>query len=247
MLQQQPPRDFSCVRQVLALYAFVSMCAYDLAETWQMHSWLKLFPTQRSWSPLLLQEFWDWGHLSDEELWENGSLKRIHFEFCGNSSFAGGLKVRLPAMGVTCSARCYFYCAAIGVKVVVAVAVMLAGAGAVLHSDNNFDLVLNSVAATFVLQLDEHFFTFFVSDAIKKASSGVPPLHVPARMLGSCGTRARVLRILCGTYMAMGVTALLSYVLYQFYWCSSLDQPVSALALLHNFTVEWDFHGPISP
>ena len=47
-----------------------------------------------------------------------------------------------------------------------------------LRSENRFDLVLNCVAAIFVLDFDDICYTLFLSRTVKLMTEGLPPLNM---------------------------------------------------------------------
>ena len=53
-------------------------------------------------------------------------------------------------------------------------ACLLAGAGAGLRSADDFGLVLNAVAATFILQIDDAIYLLLVPDASRKMAAAMP-------------------------------------------------------------------------
>ena len=83
----------------------------------------------------------------------------------------------LPATGITRCQRAFFYVFALAPPVLVTVLVLIAGAGAVLRSGNRFDLVLNTLAAVFVLELDDIFYRILVPKSSRNLTSGLPPLN----------------------------------------------------------------------
>ena len=53
---------------------------------------------------------------------------------------------------------------------------LLAGTGAILRAANNYDLVMATVAATFIMEADDMIYKFLVADALKVRVSGAPAL-----------------------------------------------------------------------
>ena len=122
----------STVLKMLGVVAFLSLCFGDLQVTYEMHLWLCMFKTAKKHEKLQVHQ------------WVDSSNKN-----------AKGTKIYLPLTGITCFARFLFYTLVLVPKVVVALCVAVAGSGLVLRSESDYDLVLNAVAAGFVLELDE--------------------------------------------------------------------------------------------
>ena len=61
------------------------------------------------------------------------------------------------------------------------IAVLVAGSGAVLHADHRLDIVLNCVAATFVLQIDDFTYELFISRDNKNLTENILPLNAGHR------------------------------------------------------------------
>ena len=79
--------------------------------------------------------------------------------------------------GITPFARGVFYVFVLAPKALLALWLGLAGSGLVLRSESNYDLVLNAVAAGFVLDLDEVAHRVFLP-RMKKNMAKCPPLGV---------------------------------------------------------------------
>ena len=122
----------SAILKMLGVISFLSLCLGDLQETYDMHLWLSMFKTSKTHEKLEVHR------------WVDTSNKIVK-----------DTKIYLPLTGITCFARFIFYTLVVIPKVVVAVCVATAGSGLVLRSDSDYDLVLNAVAAGFVLELDE--------------------------------------------------------------------------------------------
>lgn len=60
-------------------------------------------------------------------------------------------RVTQPVTGITFFTKVYFYCAGVITKFLANLIVLVAGSGAVLRSDNNFDLILSALFAPALL------------------------------------------------------------------------------------------------
>ena len=133
----------STLLRTVALLTFVSLVVGDILETYEMHNWLCALPLAEAPESLRLLQF------TERDMPPGGKNKFV-----------------LPVSGIARSERTLFYLACLLPKLVVAVACLLAGAGAVLRSGDNFNLVLNAVAATFILQIDDSVYTLLISDRV---------------------------------------------------------------------------------
>jgi len=141
--------ETAAVLRVVVLGIFASSVARDLLETWDMHLWVKCFPTSKSFKRLRVREWVD-------------TADRKNF-------------VRLPEMGLTRAYRAAFY-GLVLIKAGLALIVFAGGAGVLLHSPSNFELVLNTLAAEFVLNIDEMAHRLFISRSMR-VRSVAPVLH----------------------------------------------------------------------
>jgi len=134
--------DYTPVLKMLAVISFLSLCFGDLQATYDMHLWLSMFKTSKTHEKLEVHR------------WVDTSNKLVK-----------DTKIYLPLIGITWFARFVFYTLVVIPKVVVAVCVATAGSGLVLRSETDYDLVLNAVAAGFVLDLDEVVYRVFLTCA----------------------------------------------------------------------------------
>ena len=134
--------DYTPVLKMLAVISFLSLCFGDLQATYDMHLWLSMFETSKTHEKLEVHR------------WVDTSNKLVK-----------DTKIYLPLTGITWFARFVFYTLVVIPKVVVAVCVATAGSGLVLRSETDYDLVLNAVAAGFVLDLDEVVYRVFLTCA----------------------------------------------------------------------------------
>ena len=83
-----------------------------------------------------------------------------------------GTEVTRPASGMTHGERALFYVVVVAGKLAVALLILVGGTGLVLRAGTNYDLLLNAVAAAFVLELDEVIYNVLVPNSLKKTPSG---------------------------------------------------------------------------
>jgi hypothetical protein len=113
----------------VATAVFMSLVLSDMLETYDIHLWLTMFPTCA----------------------EHEKLKLCEFEDPDATGPRAGTIVIRPVTGITVSTRIFFYLLVVAGKLFMAVAIAIAGAGLVLRASTDFDLILNAVAAGFVL------------------------------------------------------------------------------------------------
>jgi hypothetical protein len=103
--------------------------------------WLAQFQTVSNFGALRFKRF------SDAEA--DAESARLASNVASNSSpnLTSAVKhvITQPVTGITCMTKVYFYFAAIFSKFIAMVAVLFSGSGAVLRSDNNFDLILSAL------------------------------------------------------------------------------------------------------
>ena len=205
----------------IALSAFTMLGLKELLDAWNMHLWLQLFPRSISHQPLELQN--------------NLRASRAP----GPGWERTKVSVHRPTMGIPRLARASFYAFAIIPNVASSVLVLIAGSGAVLRSANDFDLVINSVAAAFVLELDALVYTLLIPASTKALSQGLPPLN---SVVGENKPLMFAMRVcVLGFYTVFQIAAVVMFDLF-FYlgWCPWWHQTpiigVNSSALSTNAT-----------
>eukprot|EP00966_Prymnesium_polylepis_P222531 5148235-Prymnesium_polylepis.1 len=113
-----------------------------------MHTWLQLFPTQDTFKRLKLQRY----------------------------RTASGEVFTRPYTGVTVPMRTFFYVCILLPKALITVLVLIGGSGAIVRSGNDFDTLLNTLAATFVLDIDDIVYSLAMP-ASTKSHCTLPPLN----------------------------------------------------------------------
>ncbi len=151
-------RQASDVLVFVSLCTFVSMVLSDMLETYDVHAWLRAMPACETYEHMRLLRF----------------VER-------HAPPWGKTMIVVPVSGITRVERTAFYFGLLVPKFVVALACLLAGAGAVLRSGDDFSLVLNSVAATFILQIDDAVYMLLIPDASRKMAAAMPPITIKVR------------------------------------------------------------------
>eukprot|EP00966_Prymnesium_polylepis_P204854 4746053-Prymnesium_polylepis.1 len=128
----------------------------------------------------------------------------------------------VPVSGISRDERTIFYFACLVPKFVVSVACVVAGAGAVVRSADDFGLVLNAVAATFILEIDDAVYELLISDASRKMAGAMPAIntHVPSSSGAEPGNDKAELveRPLLITSIS-AVAWIITICLQRLYWC----------------------------
>ena len=136
--------------KLVALFAFCSHGVMEFLQVRDIHRWL--------------------GRFEDVEEYTQLSFRRYKNNL--------GWAVHRPSegTGLTKPDRSKMYRLLV-VQILVTIAVLVAGSGAVLHADDRLDIVLNCVAATFVLQIDDFTYELFISRGNKNLTENFPPLN----------------------------------------------------------------------
>jgi len=140
----------SSALQFLALFSLCSLVVKDLLETFDMHLWMTMFPVADKHERLML---------------------RVYRDHWGNQHTR-------PDSGVTRRDRILFYAILIIPKIMLAVLVLMAGCGVIVRSATNFDIVLNALAAAFILDLDEAIFQLYIPRFVRNLFQALTPLSV---------------------------------------------------------------------
>ena len=124
-----------------------------------------------------------------------------------------------PVSGITRGERAAFYFGCLLPKLAVAAACLVAGAGVILRAADDFELLQNSVAAAFTLQLDWGMYYLLVPDEVRRTATAMPAISSRSSLdanLRKDELRKRPLRAtgLCGLVVAVAVC------LHAFVWCS---------------------------
>jgi len=160
--------------RLVATSTFMQLGLRDLVESLEMHLWLSEFPTVGQMELLRFQKFADKHPVAQEEYGESAAVTR-------------------PVSGLTYWERAAFYVFIIGGKVLVAILITVAGAGLVLRSKTDHELIRNAVAAGFVMQQDKVIFQLCISHTIKLFGSKCPSIgihEVRAQSFHNCRHRA---------------------------------------------------------
>jgi len=162
--------------QCAALSAFCCMAVREFIMALEIHFWLQMFNTVPSFERLRIQKYEYCEHRKDVEHNGKGPEAQV---------------LHRPTTGLTSCARAVFYVLILLPNIVATALTLIAGSGTVLRAENRVDLVLNCVAAAFVLDLDDWAYALFLSRTIKNRTEGLPALN---RGFREGGERARCCR-----------------------------------------------------
>jgi hypothetical protein len=115
----------------MALFCFTCFPIRDLVETFGMLQWLNEIPTSET----------------HEEL----EVQRMKLQ--GRSNFS--ILILRPVTGMPLGERAFYCITCLVPKLIVAIICLLAGSGAILRAANNYDLVMATVGATFIMESDD--------------------------------------------------------------------------------------------
>tara|TARA_B110001452_G_scaffold264395_2_gene267342 strand:- start:42 stop:1505 length:1464 start_codon:yes stop_codon:yes gene_type:complete len=193
-LSQTCTSDTSWPLRLCACFIYLCAVMSDAFETRDMHMWLSCFRRAER------REF----------------FKVVESKDRGDVEFA----TILPKSGMTSSTRTAIYGGVMLPKVLLSALVLCAGAGVVLRSKSNFELVLNSVAVAFVLEIDELIYKALVSTSVKQRCKA-PSFAAPATgayIARYGGYRRNEYWAFLHTYVALALVVLMGLVQYRF-WC----------------------------
>eukprot|EP00035_Acanthoeca_spectabilis_P009682 m.170825 g.170825 ORF g.170825 m.170825 type:complete len:384 (-) comp14802_c0_seq2:1048-2199(-) len=129
-------KDTSYILQLITLLVFSALIWTDLWDSFKMVLYIR-------WLPLLQPAYeWDLG-ITEVEVNEHGEV----VDFCRDNGITHGIYKRTRAL---------LYTFVIFPKVVIAMGLWWYGCSFLLSSENDADLLLNSVALVFVLEIDEY-------------------------------------------------------------------------------------------
>ena len=131
--------------RMISSYIFVAIVFKDLLETYDMYLWMRMFPIIEEHEEFKMQQFLD---KSMDDIYE-------------------GTLIHRPISGMTKSTFSVFSVCILMPKALLAVLVLVSGSGLVLRSVSNYDLILNALAATFIMDLDEHAYSILVPNSWK--------------------------------------------------------------------------------
>jgi hypothetical protein len=171
-----------------ATVAFLALVEQQLLNIYDMHLWLEMFDSSPLHMPLRLAAFQ------------------------ATASDGGKTVVYRPVTGIQLLGRCICY-AVLAVDGAVVCVTMIAGSGLVLRAETDYDVVMSALAATFVLELDRVAYALLVANALKKQSSGLPPLGMSKREVAR-----RPRRYVLATAMTFWLNLALIWLMYQVSW-----------------------------
>ena len=112
-------------------------------------------------------------------------------------------------------------------RMLIAGAIMIEASGLIVFSPNELDMILNTLGATFILDIDNFAYSYFVTNFFKDQIRAIPPIGVSG---GLGGTMADFFWQMFGAYLFIP-TLLGSAAALQAGWCDSGGTLVAWLAL----------------
>lgn len=154
--------------QCMTLIVFVMTWLNDTIETIHIGMWLFMIQTKPQGEPLITQRMRD--KRDKVPVRDTAGGKERDADDDGTEH----VHIVRPQSAISWWAKVWFYLLGIGPKVVVSCLVLICGAGAILRAGSEFDLVLNTVAASFLLEIDDVLYKVLFSTRAKFSCSGVP-------------------------------------------------------------------------
>ena len=147
----------------VAVFAFCAALINDMYDTLNTHLWLQCFKTVAAHEQLKVQKYRE--------------INR-HWKGPDDPEDPQDYETFRPVTGLTRGERICFYLFAVVGKLFVAAYVCVGGVGIVVRSESSFDIVMNSVAALFVLDFDDMAYQYFITDQMKLFGSNIPAFSV---------------------------------------------------------------------
>lgn len=192
--------------QLAALTAFVCFAMRDALDLLDVHLWLAMFPENGPPDRPLREDGSPW----------NGRLKFRDYQNQNDR------KLVRPETTIQRRARITFYLVFLLPWFLVTSFTTLAGSGALLRSENRFDLVLNTVAACFVLQLPASMYSLLVPRPVRMITEAIPPLNVGRKEGGQCVSLCRELSHICYAFIIIIAIVAIDVPMY-YVWCGLDD------------------------
>jgi len=146
--------------RVFCTLVFTAYCFSEIAETFDMLTWIKKFPTSTKYEPLELREI---------------------------TGADGETEVKFSS-GMTSWYKWYCYICILFPKFSIAVALLTYGTGFVVTTIYDSDLILNAIALGFVLDIDDMAYTYFMTYQMREIVQGLPPMIVKATKFNDFNT-----------------------------------------------------------
>jgi len=146
--------------RVFCTLVFTSYCFSEIAETFDMLTWIKNFPNSKVYEPLELKEV-------------VGDDGEPEMQF---------------SSGMTPCYKWYCYLAILVPKFGIAAALLTYGTGFVVTTIYDSDLILNAIALGFVLDIDDMAYTYFMTYQMREVVQGLPPMILKASKLNDFNT-----------------------------------------------------------
>ena len=200
--------------QAVALTAFVALIVQEATQVLDMHLWLHMFKSADVHELMKLQKYKE-----KIEVPTSWSTKDMTLQADGEVTFDKMKTLEVishrPTTGLTRCERAVMYLLVLLPNLAITGLVMAAGSGAVLRSSNRFDLVLNTVAAIFVIELDDIFYFLLLPHSTRAYLEDTPPLSRTAGGTGAC----QAMVVTLWPWVLTGLIVLLDWPLYQA-WCT---------------------------
>lgn len=126
----------------VCLFTYIAVCLRHVRETGKMFFWLAIFK----------HEWWRTDH----------QPLRVQRETLNDPESGHSIATVRPLSHIT-GPECVLYITTLFIKLAVEGFALIVGSGAVLWSSADLDLILNTLAATFILELDDILYDIFVA------------------------------------------------------------------------------------
>jgi len=169
------------------------------------------------------------------------------------------ISITAPLTGVTRVERTAFWLMLVG-KLAASVIVIIAGSGAVVRSGNDFDLIVNTLAAVFIVDIPALAYKVFLPPAYKRLVKDIPPFAHPSpleerkctcrsivnRCSAAIAAKLRLAFVGLYIYIYFGACVGISILLVQVRWCGGFGDTCPAWLWWFCGEAPWLDPGPNS-
>lgn len=149
-------------------------------------------------------------------------IEITHLE--GKEEKTGQIAVEEFATGITHTRRCIAWLTCVGPKLWMEIYMVIVGSGFVATSDSNANLILNCLAVSFVLDIDDMLYNLLVMPSVRLGFEALPPIGLCFANLNKKGYKKNeawtidLLYLFGGTWVTYMVVVTLASILEN-YWC----------------------------
>ena len=216
-----------------SLLKFLALCVFlsygmgsEVMEALAMNRWISCFPEWKAEHREVLEEIKN----RDGHLW-------TAFLCCRLATNADGFSALVPVVGLTKSFKWSVRIYCVGFRLIIAIFAMIAAAHLIVHSKDNKEVIENAVVATFILEIDDYYYKFLITDMIKFDMAAIPALGISP---GIGMSKADATWQYYGSYILVAALLLAAFSLSNSWGCDGEPMPASLIFIV-PLLVCWAF------